>query len=132
MIKIFAAVPVEHPLQTIGGEGLGPFGNLVGLDNPQTAMEKLTGALSAVIGLMTIVAAFWFFITFITGGIAWITSGGDKTKLTQAREKLTNAFVGLVIVVAGWAVLALAGQFFGWENILMPSSVIEKIRFGTN
>jgi len=49
-----------------------------------------------------------------------------------SRDKLTNAFVGLVIVVAGWAVLALAGQFFGWESILLPSSVIEKIRFGAN
>ncbi len=112
-------------------EGLGPFGNptAAGLNNPLTAMGKLTGALSAVIGLMTVVAAFWFFITFITGGISWITAGGDKTKLTQARDKLTNAFVGLVIVVAGWAVLALAGEFFGWENILMPDSVIHTIKF---
>lgn len=111
-------------------KGLGPFGETV-FTSGSEAMEKLTGALSAIIGLMTIVAAFWFFITFITGGISWITAGGDKTKLTQARDKLTNAFVGLVIVVAGWAVLALAGEFFGWENILMPSSVIEKIKFGT-
>ena len=129
MMKIFAADSVPHPLQTIGGKDLGPFGNLAGLDSAQTAMGKLTGALSAVIGLMTIVTAFWFFITFITGGISWITAGGDKTKLTQARDKLTNAFVGLVIVIAGWAVLALAGQFFGWENILVPNSVIELIRF---
>ena len=119
-------------LGKIGGidlndKSLGPFGNLTFTQT--SAMEKLTGALSAVIGLMTIVAAFWFFITFITGGIAWITSGGDKTKLTQARDKLTNAFSGLVIVVAGWAVLALAGQFFGWDNILMPNSVIDKIKF---
>ncbi|KKR02827.1 MAG: hypothetical protein UT26_C0018G0007 [Microgenomates group bacterium GW2011_GWC1_39_12] len=127
MMKIFAK---EIDLGPIGGEGLGPFGNTT--FTPTSAMDKLTGALSAVIGLMTIVAAFWFFITFITGGISWITAGGDKTKLTQARDKLTNAFVGLVIVVAGWAVLALAGQFFGWESILLPSSVIEKIRFGAN
>ena len=93
-------------------KGLGPFGETV-FTSGSEAMEKLNGALSAIIGLMTIVAAFWFFITFITGGISWITAGGDKTKLTQARDKLTNAFVGLVIVVAGWAVLALAGEFFG-------------------
>lgn len=127
MMKIFAADPVAHPLQTIGGTGLGPFGNTV--FTPTSAMAKLTGALSAIIGLLTIVAGFWFFITFIIGGISWITAGGDKTKLTQARDKLSNAFIGLVIVVAGWGILALAGQFFGWENILMPTSVIELIRF---
>jgi uncharacterized membrane protein len=127
MMKIFAADPVPHLLKPIGGEGLGPFGNLT--FTPASAMAKLTGAISAIIGLLTLVAAFWFFITFITGGISWITAGGDKTKLTQARDKLTNAFVGLVIVVAGWGVLALAGQFFGWDNILVPNSVIELIRF---
>ena len=117
--------PTGIPLGQI--KGLGPFGEKI--FDKTSAMEKLTGALSAIIGLMTIVAAFWFFITFITGGIAWITAGGDKTKLTQARDKLTNAFVGLVIVVAGWSVLALAGEFFGWDNILMPNSVIELIKF---
>jgi hypothetical protein len=127
MMKIFAADPVAHELKTIGGVGLGPFGNLT--FTPASAMAKLTGAISAIIGLLTIVAAFWFFITFITGGISWITAGGDKTKLTQARDKLTNAFIGLVIVVAGWGVLALAGDFFGWDNILVPNSVIELIRF---
>jgi hypothetical protein len=130
MMKLFAAEPVAHPLQTIGeGGGLGPFGGLTFASGSE-AMGKFTGAISAIIGLMTIVAAFWFFITFITGGIAWITAGGDKTKLTQARDKLTNAFVGLVIVVAGWAVLALAGQFFGWDTILAPDSVIDSIQWG--
>lgn len=125
MMKVFAQ---ETPLGQI--KGLGPFGETV--FDQTTAMQKLTGAISSIIGLLTIVAAFWFFISFTLGGISWITAAGDKTKLTQARDKLTNAFVGLVIVVAGWAVLALAGQFFGWENILVPNSVIEKIRFGAN
>ncbi len=124
-MKIFAK---ETNLGTIGeGGGLGPFGGVT--FDKTTAMEKFTGALSAIIGLLTIVAAFWFFINFTLGGISWITAGGDKTKLTQARDKLTNAFVGLVIVVAGWAVLALAGQFFGWSDILLPSGIIDKIRF---
>lgn len=110
-------------------KGLGPFGETV--FSGTTALQKLTGAISAIIGLMTLCAAIWFFIQFTLGGISWITAAGDKTKLTQARDKLSNAFVGLVIVVAGWAVLALAGQFFGWEDILInnPTSVINKIIF---
>lgn len=128
MTQVFAQEATK--LGQIGGEGLGPFGNMT--FTATTAMQKLTGALSSVIGLLTIAAAFWFFITFVIGGISWITAGGDKSKLQQARDKLTNAFIGLTIVVAGWAVLALAGQFFGWTDILVPSSVIEKIKFGAN
>jgi hypothetical protein len=122
MMKIFA----ETSLGTITGTGLGPIGDVSGLSG-QGAMDKFTGAISSIIGFLTILAAIWFFFQFTIGGISWITAGGDKQKLTQARDKLTNAFVGLVIVVAGWAVLALAGQFFGWD-ILNPTVDVIKLK----
>lgn len=114
-------------LGTIGeGGGLGPFGG-VEFASGADAMTKLTGVVSAVIGFLTVVAAMWFFIQVVLGGISWITAGGDKAKLTTARDKISNAFVGLVVVVAGWGIVALAGQFFGWDNILNPD--INKIIF---
>ena len=112
------------PLGTIGGEGLGPFAKTT--SNPVQTM--ITG-ISGVIGMLTIVAAIWFLIQVTLAGISWISAAGDKNKLTEAREKLTNAFIGLVVVVAGWAILALAGQFFGWSDILAPASLFEKIKF---
>lgn len=113
-------------LGKIGGEGLGPFGN-TSFDEGNV-MTKFTGVISAIVGLLTIVAAIWFLVQVLLGGISWITAGGDKAKLTEAREKLSNAFIGLVIVVAGWAIVALAGQFFGWTTILSPdiNSIIFK------
>ena len=116
-------------LGTIGGEGLGPFGKTTFSSGTQ-AMAAFTGALSSIIGFLTVVAALWFFIQITLAGLAWITAGGDKNKLTEARDKISNAFIGLVIVVAGWAILALAGQFFGWNTILLPDSVINTIKFG--
>lgn len=121
MEKIIAA---GSSIGTIGGDGLGPFANPKG--NP---LQSITSGISAIIGFLTIVAAIWFLIQFLIGGIAWITSGGDKNKLTEARERLTNAFIGLLVVVAGWAILALAGQFFGWSDILAPAGLFEKIKF---
>jgi hypothetical protein len=47
------------------------------------------------------------------GAIQWITSGGDKGQLEGARNKITNALIGLIIVGASWAVFTLIGQFFG-------------------
>ncbi|MFH0749889.1 MAG: hypothetical protein V1917_03170 [Candidatus Gottesmanbacteria bacterium] len=118
-------------LGKIGGTGpdagLGPFGGTT-FTGP-TAFSAFTNAISAIIGLLTIVAAIWFLIQVTMGGISWITAAGDKAKLTEARDKISNAFIGLVVVVAGWAILALAGQFFGWDTILLPSSVGELIQF---
>ncbi|MCJ7826542.1 hypothetical protein MUP56_02925 [Patescibacteria group bacterium] len=123
MENVFAA---GTPLGTIGGngEGLGPFANKTG--NP---LQSITTGISGVIGFLTICAAIWFLIQFLIGGISWISSAGDKTKLTEARDRLSNAFIGLLVVVAGWAILAIAGQFFGWTEILAPAGLLEKIKF---
>ncbi|MBI4062644.1 hypothetical protein HY410_01865 [Candidatus Gottesmanbacteria bacterium] len=120
----------SQPLGTIGGEGFGPFGNIEGLSGTgvgggTTALIKVTGAISSVIGIMTVAAGIWFLFQFLIGGFFWMSSAGDKTKLHEARERITNAFVGLLIVVAGWSILALAGQFFGFDIVIgNPAEII--------
>ena len=70
---------------------------------------------SAIGGLFFLFAFLLTFLYLLTGGLSWLTSGGDKSKLETAREKITNALVGLVIVAAAYAVFALVGQFFGLD-----------------
>jgi hypothetical protein len=60
-----------------------------------------------------VVASIITFFILLTGGIKWITSGGDKEKLDQARGTITSAIIGLVIVFALWAILQLLGNVFG-------------------
>ena len=40
-------------------------------------------------------------------------SGGDKANTEAARNQITAALVGLVIVFAAWAILTLVDTFFG-------------------
>ena len=68
-------------------------------------------AISAVI----IVAALAAFIYLIYGGIQWIMSGGEKEKIKEARDKITQAIIGLAIVAASWAIIQLISIFFGIE-----------------
>jgi len=70
---------------------------------------------SSIGGLFFIFAFCLTFLYLLTGGVSWLTSGGDKSKLENARDKITNALVGLVIVAAAYAVFALVGQFFGLD-----------------
>lgn len=124
-MKFLAQNPTE--LGKIGGAGLGPFGNTN--FSGTSALQAVTRAISSIIGLMTVAAAIWFLFQFTIGGFSWVTSGGDKAKLQQAQQRLSNAFIGLVVVVAGWAILALVGQFFGYDIILSnPANVINQIR----
>ncbi|MCX6791737.1 MAG: hypothetical protein NT149_01735 [Candidatus Gottesmanbacteria bacterium] len=69
--------------------------------------------ISALVGLMLILAALMAFFFLILGGIQWITSGGDKAGMESARNKITHAIVGLIIVGAAWAVMILVQNFLG-------------------
>ncbi len=118
------------PLGNIGGEGLGPFGKVSSslAQSGATGLQKITSAVSAAIGILTIAAAIWFFFQFIIGGFSWITAGGDKGKLTEARDRITNAFIGLIIVVAGWSILALTGKVLGLDTLISsPSTFIQNL-----
>ncbi len=119
----------------IGGEGLGPFAQV---SNAVEGLKNVTSAISSIIGVMTIAAGIWFIFYFIIGGIQWINSGGDKNALEQARNKITNAFIGLIIVVSGITILSLVSVFLGFDflitnpesviNILFPKQNIPTIR----
>ncbi|MDO8452654.1 MAG: pilin [bacterium] len=72
--------------------------------------EKL---IPMLIKLLLIVAALVFFFMLVLGGIKWILSGGDKGKTEEARNQITSALVGLVIVFSAWAIAGLIKAFFG-------------------
>lgn len=80
------------------------FGSLGGLTAP--------GIISAAIRMTVVVAAIVFFFILVIGGIRWIASGGDKAQTEAARNQITAALVGLVIVFAAWAIVALINTFF--------------------
>ncbi|KKU82965.1 MAG: hypothetical protein UY10_C0018G0004 [Microgenomates group bacterium GW2011_GWA2_47_8] len=69
--------------------------------------------ISAVVGTLLIIAALLAFFYLILGGIQWITAGGDKAGMEAARNKITHAIVGLIIVGAAWAVMLLVQNFLG-------------------
>ena len=119
MKKLIAQTP--HLTGTIGeGEGFGLW------TDPGKAIENFTTILSNIIGFMTIVAGIWFMFQFIIAGYGWLTSGGDKAGLQQAQSRMTNAFIGLVIVVAAYAIIWIFGELFGLK-ILQPQDLIKLI-----
>jgi len=69
--------------------------------------------ISAAVGTLLIIASLLAFFFLILGGIQWITSGGDKAGMEAARNKITHAIVGLIIVGAAWAIMLLVQNFLG-------------------
>ncbi|MFZ1721061.1 MAG: hypothetical protein WAU07_00995 [Microgenomates group bacterium] len=77
----------------------------------------LGSVITAVLSFVMIIAALLVFLYLIWGGIEWITSGGDKGKTESARNKITGAVVGMIILAASYAILTLILRFIGFENL---------------
>ena len=79
------------------------------------ALENLSvgGIISGAINLVLIVVSLVFFFILVTGGLKWVTSGGDEKKVGEARGQITNALIGLAIVFASWAIMKLISTLFG-------------------
>jgi amino acid transporter len=58
------------------------------------------------------------------GGIGWITAGGDKGKAQEARDRITNAIIGMVALVATIAIALFISGVLGFDllNPTLPGS----------
>jgi len=48
-------------------------------------------------------------LMIVIGGFEWLTSAGDPTKISSAKEKITEAIIGLLIVLASYLILTVIG-----------------------
>lgn len=56
--------------------------------------------LSALIKLFFVIAGLAALFVLLTGGLAWVTSGGNKESLEKARERIVQGLTGIIIIVA--------------------------------
>ncbi len=73
--------------------------------------------ISKAISVALVIAAILVFVYLVWGGLQWITSGGDKGKTEEARNRITAALVGLAIVACAWALIQLISSFFGIDIV---------------
>jgi len=77
------------------------------------------GVISAAVTFLFSAAGIITFLYLLWGGFEWITSSGEKEAVKQAREKITSAIIGLVIVLLSFAIIKVIGQFFGLNLLLI-------------
>jgi len=66
-----------------------------------------------VIGIGFIVGVVVFFFVFAIGAIQWLTAGGDRGALEDARRKIINAIVGLLILLLLYIFIQFINLLFG-------------------
>ncbi|OGY17615.1 MAG: hypothetical protein A2786_00015 [Candidatus Chisholmbacteria bacterium RIFCSPHIGHO2_01_FULL_52_32] len=90
--------------------------NLTDIDTqvqPFFAIRSLDTFLPNLIQIVLVIGALAALLFLFWGGVSYITSGGDKEATKAAREKITNAVIGLAILAIVWVLWRLIVYFLG-------------------
>ncbi len=77
-----------------------------------------------IVSILLVLAIVLTLIYLIYGGIRWITSGGDKGKVDEARKHITAAIIGLVIALGAFIILSTVTRIFtgkGFNEFSVPT-----------
>ena len=105
--------------------GLGPLG--LEKTDPSSAPALFNRFITSAIGIMTVVAILWFVFILLGGAYGIISSGGDKQALENAKKRIVNGLVGLIVVIVAVFLIDLIGGIIGIRDILNPALLLERI-----
>jgi uncharacterized membrane protein len=66
--------------------------------NPDSSTTDIDSTIKSVINILSVVVGIVAVIMIIVGGFRYITSAGDSTKVTSAKNTILYAIIGLIIV----------------------------------
>mgnify|MGYP001589178805 CR=1 FL=1 len=86
----------------------------VGTESPFSTQAQdqrnLPALIGAIIQIFLSLLAAIFVVLLIFGGYQWMTAAGDSEKAKKAKETITNAIIGLVIIVLSYAITRFVVQ----------------------
>lgn len=96
-----------------GDSGLNSTAGKSGFDqskkSPEAVVQPIITAILSLIGVLFLGLA-------IFGGVKWMTARGNEQQLEAAKQILTNAIVGLIVIAAAYAI-----TYFILKNIASSS-----------
>lgn len=89
--------------------------------------------ISNIIRLAVVAAGIFAFLNLILAGFEYISSAGDTKKTAQALARINMSLIGLVIIVASFAVAAIIGLIlFGDAGAILNPRIYGPGNMGEN
>jgi hypothetical protein len=80
-------------------------------------LTALNGTFNNIVGVALGFAGIGLFIMLLIGGFKFITSGGDPKAAGAAKQTLTYAIAGMVLIACSYLIVKIVGTFTGVTNI---------------
>ena len=74
------------------------------VDSSANFEEALPMIIGRIISYILALVGVFFLILTIYGGFLWMTAGGNEDQIKKAKKYLTNAIIGLIIVLAAYSI----------------------------
>ncbi len=91
------------------------IGQAVGV--PQTPDYGMGLFLGKLLTITMVMATLLLFLYLLWGGLEYIASHNEKSKVEAARNKITGAIIGMLVLAASVALVILVQGFVGIEVI---------------
>jgi hypothetical protein len=88
------------------------FSSVTGAEDVAT-IKCLEPLFTNVVNMIVALSGVGLFLMLVIGGFNFLFSGGDQKKLEMARGTITNALMGLVLLVAAYLILKTIEIFTG-------------------
>lgn len=94
----------------------------LGYGGQANSTNNLIAIRDKILTLVMPLAAIALLLYLIWGAFDWITSGGDNSKVQNARNKMINAVLGMFVLASVFAILQIIDALFGTEfnSLLNP------------
>lgn len=84
---------------------------------PEGGLDKAFASGSNLIALVFVIVTALALGYLIWGGIKWITSGGDKSKIQGARSTIIYALIGLVVIFLSFFIVNVVTTIFNTPSV---------------
>lgn len=112
---------IEQVHADLVGQIQSPLAN-TGYGNLQSGAVGLF--ITNIIRIFFVVAGIYALFNFLIAGFEYISAGGDSKKLEKAWSRIWQSLMGLVIIVASFAIASLFGYLiFGRADFILNPTI---------
>jgi len=72
-------------------------------------LEKIVQNAAVILFIFAIIFALFM---LVYSGWQWMTSAGDKQKITQVKQRIIYAIIGLILIFLAFMIINLLSNFF--------------------
>ncbi|MFA5024555.1 MAG: pilin [Patescibacteria group bacterium] len=117
-------IPINGLILNNGSAQVGTYKEATGKMSSDLLSRYIKAIYNYGLGIAGILAA----IVLMGGGILWLTSGGESSRITQAKDLIIGSITGLIILFCSWIILNTVNpNLLSFK--LLETTVIKKMSY---